>query len=88
MDECSFKSIRKRKMIVKDKIDYAEYHDGTDDACSRAVNYFLSVRELSDLVIMFSLVMSVDRLNAILQAALLKFFGPREQRVPFFAGFL
>ena len=33
-------------MIVKDKIDYAEYHDGTDDACGRAVDYFLSVREL------------------------------------------
>src|SRR5260370_35897525 len=47
MDECSLRAIWKRKMIVKDKIDYAKYHDCTDDPCGRAVNHFLSVRELS-----------------------------------------
>ena len=33
-------------MIVKDKVDDAEYHDGTDYACRRLVNQFLAVREL------------------------------------------
>jgi hypothetical protein len=37
---------------------------------------------------MFSLLMSVGTLNAILQAALLKLFVLREQRASFFAGFL
>jgi hypothetical protein len=46
MDERSFRSIGERKMIVKDKIDDAKYHDGTDYRCCRPVNYSLSIREL------------------------------------------
>jgi hypothetical protein len=46
MDERSFWSIWERKMVIKDEINDAEYHDQADDSGCRSIDCLLALREL------------------------------------------